>query len=126
MNTKTTNKESIRTNNHRAKRRQESKDYLGGLCALCKTSDDLQFDHINPEEKKFTISDAIANNMSWVKLVEELDKCQLLCVHCHKQKTISEQEVEHGGGITGKKNCYCDLCSPLKKQYMQEWYNNNK
>lgn len=116
------NKETLRTNTHRAKRRQDAKDYLGNVCALCKSDKDLEFDHIVPALKEFNISEAIANNKAWAKLVVELDKCQLLCSDCHEDKTTKEQSVDHGEGITGKKNCHCSLCAPLKKEYMKQWH----
>jgi len=57
--------------------------YKGGGCALCgysKSVRALQFHHIDPREKDFTISSGVR---SWHKTRAELDKCVLLCANCH-------------------------------------------
>lgn len=89
---------------------------LGGSCAECGGLSDLEFDHIEPKEKTFNIGRALTS-ASESKLAGEMRKCQLLCQNCHRDKTNSEQSVEHGGGLTGKKNCLCELCKPLKLRY---------
>ena len=63
--------------------KQKYVDKLGGKCVKCGTTEHLQFDHINPLEKSFTIS----SNFHRKDLDEELDKCQLLCWDCHMEKT---------------------------------------
>lgn len=68
-------------------RRLKAKLYLGGLCVSCNMSNNLEFDHIDPNNKSFEISHAIAKHMAWDKLVAELSKCQLLCKPCHIIKT---------------------------------------
>lgn len=120
------NTETLRTNNHRAQRRIQAKNYLGAKCRFCSSIDNLEFDHIDPKTKSFNISDAISNNKAWTKLVLELDKCQLLCHDCHKEKSDEEQSVNHGEGLTGKKNCSCDLCKPLKQKYMKNYTKQNQ
>ena len=62
-------------------------DYLGGACVKCgynKSISALQFHHINPHEKQFTISGS--SNKSWEVLKKELDKCVLLCGNCHSEE----------------------------------------
>lgn len=76
-------------------------DYLGGLCAHCGIDNDealemqegkrLQFDHIVPRHKSFDISSFWA--YSWERLVGELNKCQLLCAECHKEKTLADKSA---------------------------------
>ena len=51
----------------------------------------------------------------------ELAKCQLLCQPHHLEKTIRERSVGHGEGLTGKRNCRCELCGPLKLAYNREF-----
>jgi 5-methylcytosine-specific restriction endonuclease McrA len=89
---------------------------LGGVCVECGLSDNLEFDHINPETKSFNVAKKMANGAEAV-LREEIAKCQLLCQSCHKKKSIAGKEVGHGEGLTGKKNCRCDLCKPLKNEH---------
>lgn len=57
---------------------------LGGVCAACGTSLDLEMDHINPDDKEFEIGKVWS--YSWDKFLKEVDKCQLLCQSCHKEK----------------------------------------
>ena len=66
--------------------KQKCVDKLGGKCVKCGTTEHLQFDHINPLEKSFTIS----SNFHRKDLDEELAKCQLLCWDCHMEKTKND------------------------------------
>ncbi len=63
--------------------------YKGGKCEECGFEDDgtlgflLDFHHIDPALKKFGISAGnLRKKMSL--LMDEADKCQLLCVMCHR------------------------------------------
>ena len=67
--------------------RSKCVEYLGGKCVKCGTTHNLQFDHIKRDTKKYTIAGRVRRNFTILK--EELDKCQLLCVDCHKIKTKS-------------------------------------
>ena len=49
----------------------------------------LQFDHINPAEKLFTIADLLTCSMD--KLLTELEKCRVLCANCHSIHSWQEQ-----------------------------------
>jgi hypothetical protein len=96
-------------------RRQKAIEYLGGRCIQCGTTENLEFDHIDPSTKVATIAkiSAASEQRFWA----EVDKCQLLCSTHHREKTIQGKSVEHGQGMTGKRNCYCELCKPLKQAY---------
>jgi len=74
---------------HRDKRRAYCREYLGGKCVVCGTTKRLEFDHIDRTTKKYTIASRVHQDFTILK--EELDKCQLLCVDCHKVKTKSER-----------------------------------
>jgi 5-methylcytosine-specific restriction endonuclease McrA len=76
-------------------RRQRLIEMLGGECVRCGTTDDLEFDHIDPSTKLF----AVGSDMSraWAKLVEEALKTQLLCRPCHVEKGREDRpEPSHG------------------------------
>lgn len=106
------------------KRRQRARDYLGGVCASCESTDGLEFDHIDPSTKQEHVSEAIARHWSWARLVPELDKCQLLCRPCHIQKSVDNLDgriVAHGGGMSGKKNCPCVPCKSRKSEYNRNY-----
>ena len=98
--------------------RNEWLESQGGKCVACGSVDNLEIDHINKEDKSFSISKlwSIAKE----KRESELEKCQVLCSTCHRKKTASEVEVPHGGGVTGKGKCRCDPCRLKKNEYLKE------
>ena len=54
-------------------------------CAICgynKCDNALEFHHVNPADKKFNITIPHIGNKN---LVEELNKCILLCANCHRE-----------------------------------------
>lgn len=62
-------------------------EYKGGKCAICgynKYIGALEFHHLNPAEKDFSIG-AKGYTRSFSKVKEELDKCICLCSNCHKE-----------------------------------------
>lgn len=63
-------------------------EYKGGKCEKCgydKYEGALQFHHLDPTNKNFTISHINLNdsNFSFEELIKEVDKCILLCANCH-------------------------------------------
>lgn len=68
------------------RRRNDAIEHLGGKCASCGSIDSLEFDHIDPERKSFSLGKAFSG-WKWERVLAELDKCQLLCHTCHKAKT---------------------------------------
>lgn len=66
--------------------REWAVEELGGCCVGCGTTENLEFDHIDPTKKTSTIN-ALIRQDSKRKIAEELDNCQLLCVECHKDKS---------------------------------------
>ena len=102
------------------RRRAHAIEVLGSKCIDCDSEDNLEFDHANPEDKSFNVAKAFAG-MAEKKLWEEIHKCVLRCKECHAEKTYQEDlSVGHGQGLTGKKNCRCPLCAPLKNAYSRE------
>jgi hypothetical protein len=62
-------------------------------CERCGVSDPrvLEFDHIDPKSKSFSIARGISDILSWENILVEIKKCQVLCANCHKIKTADEQ-----------------------------------
>lgn len=61
---------------------------LGGKCFDCGISGPpymFDFDHRNPEEKSFTISQSRVANLAL--MLEEVKKCDLVCANCHRVRT---------------------------------------
>lgn len=111
---------------YRAKNRAKALAYLGGKCKSCGTTEKLEFDHINPEDVSFRISQNLA--AAWLVLKAELDKCQLLCRTCHWIKTCKDQnKISHELVSHGTTNAYCNYycrCELCKKAWAD--YNRNR
>lgn len=74
----------VKTYRQRAKERLV--EYKGGKCEICdynKYIGALDFHHLNPNEKDFTISQY--QHLSYDKLKKEVDKCILVCSNCHRE-----------------------------------------
>ena len=72
--------------NWRLKKKKKAIEYKGGKCEKCgydKCISAMEFHHLNPLEKDFSISSNI--NMSYEKIKKELDKCILVCANCHRE-----------------------------------------
>ena len=65
------------------KRKREKWFKINGPCIICGSSEGLQVDHIDPSEK--------VDHRVWFwssgRRDIELEKCQVLCMECHKKKT---------------------------------------
>ncbi len=67
--------------------KQWALDYKGNKCKYCgydKCIEALEFHHINPDEKDFSISDRNIK-LDWEEIKKELDKCVLVCSNCHRE-----------------------------------------
>ncbi len=67
--------------------KQRAVDLFGGCCTKCgysKCMKALHFHHIDPSTKKYKPSALFKK--SWDFIVEELDKCVLLCANCHAEE----------------------------------------
>lgn len=68
-------------------------EYKGGRCSICgykKCQAALEFHHLDPSQKDFSI--AYLKMYSFSDLVKsELDKCILLCANCHREQHYLSQ-----------------------------------
>jgi predicted HNH restriction endonuclease len=58
---------------------------FGGACGICGLKDDpivYDFHHVDASKKEFGLSSKIR---SFESLVEEANKCIMLCSHCHRK-----------------------------------------
>ncbi len=104
-----------------AKRRLDY--FFDKACVRCGSGDNLQLDHVDPTLK---ISHKI---WSWSaeKREAELAKCQVLCEHCHLDKTRGDEAVfihlqgnDECGTLAkykGPFKCRCDLCRKANADY---------
>jgi len=64
-------------------RRAKLIDLKGGRCEICsynRNNAALSFHHVEPSLKAFQIDLRKCSNSSWNKLIEEANKCKLLCL----------------------------------------------
>lgn len=72
------------------RRRIEWINNLGGVCVACGVDEDLEFDHIDPQTKEYSIAKILSGG-SEAKVAKEMAKCQLLCTEHHKEKTKADR-----------------------------------
>ena len=78
---KTKKKKYIKRNKSRIKQIK-----IDNGCLLCDEKEVccLDFHHVNPEDKSFTISiDIRGTKVAWSTFVEEIKKCICVCKNCH-------------------------------------------
>lgn len=52
----------------------------------------MDFDHLNPEEKSFSI--ATHNGSKSLKtLLDEIAKCEIVCANCHRERTYGGRSI---------------------------------
>ncbi len=67
-------------------RKREFVDFKGGCCSACgynKSLNALEFHHLVPEDKEFNWTKMRLRSRK--SILEELDKCILLCSNCHRE-----------------------------------------
>ena len=75
----------------------------GGSCSLCgydRYAGALQFHHLDPEVKSFSLSErGISRSLAKARL--EVAKCILVCANCHAELEagVAQMSAEAGAGI---------------------------
>ena len=80
------------------KRKLELIEYKGGKCEKCgydKNIAAFDFHHINPEDKDFQLDARHLSNTNIKKLIQESDKCILLCANCHREIHNSKYDKDN-------------------------------
>lgn len=75
---------------HRQRNRAKVLEYLlEHPCVTCGEADPivLDFDHLDRETKFKDISRMLSGHYSWVKILDEINKCRVLCANCHRRHT---------------------------------------
>lgn len=108
------------------KRRQICIQLLGGKCVRCHSRDRLGFDHIDKQLKRINITRILS--YKWKTILEELEKCQLLCHDCHQLKNkIDNGECHHGSiGMYRNHRCRCLDCKSIWNLATKRWKLNVK
>ena len=80
----------------RKKVRKLAIEYKGGRCQICgyhRCHEALEFHHLEPDQKDFSISEN-GYARSWAKVRTEIDKCLLVCANCHRELHATQLLVE--------------------------------
>jgi len=62
------------------------------LCGYNQHACALDFDHRDPDQKLFNISQRVTKN--WDSLLLEIEKCDVLCANCHRVRTYNEKHYK--------------------------------
>lgn len=76
----------------------------GGCCSKCGYNNNLgalEFHHRDSSTKLFGIDFRKLSNTNKQTLLEELDKCDLICANCHREHHHPEMELNNVLRITG-------------------------
>lgn len=68
---------------------------MGGGCERCGETNPvcLEFHHLDESEKKYSVGRLISNTPSIETVMNEVEKCQLLCRNCHRQVHFVEPDA---------------------------------
>ena len=95
-------------------------------CSICNKEkneyDRFHFDHINMFDKTDSVCNMVKDELDIDSIRREIDKCQLLCIHCHLM--VTKLEHKHGF-IRMKKELHTqniDECRELYKATMMPIY----
>lgn len=69
-------------------RKKQLVEMKGGKCAscgYCKCLRALEFHHKDPSTKSFSLTLREIAGFSWETVIEEANKCDLLCANCHRE-----------------------------------------
>lgn len=58
-------------------------------CGYNAHPDALEYDHLR--DKHFSISNAARNQTSWVRILAEMEKCEVVCANCHRIRTATRR-----------------------------------
>lgn len=109
-----------------AQQRSDMYAYLGGVCVVCGSTEQLEIDHVNWREKSFPVGQ-LWPVKKLPEVYRELDKCQLLCKDHHLEKSsVDQREIaaemrspfKHGTTYSFMKaKCTCDECKVARDEF---------
>lgn len=54
-------------------------------CGYDRFAEVLEFHHVDPHDKSYSIGTMLFRGFSWESILEEIDKCIILCKNCHTE-----------------------------------------
>jgi hypothetical protein len=70
----------------------------GGYCEKCGYSKNLSaltFHHVDPKDKSFNVEMRNIANHDWEIVLEEANKCELLCHNCHHETHNPDLDIKN-------------------------------
>jgi hypothetical protein len=80
------------------KRKLELIELKGGCCKECgynKNIASFEFHHRDPRQKEYQLDVRKLSNTSMIKLMSEVEKCDLLCANCHRELHSPDLNIEN-------------------------------
>ncbi len=70
-------------------------------CVECGETDPrlLEFDHLDVDRKRRSVSHLVAKNYSLRSVIEEMAKCRVRGVRCHRRHTFTQLGWNFGGAL---------------------------
>jgi hypothetical protein len=112
----------------------------GGKCSKCGYNKNLSafdFHHIDPNTKKMKLDQRSLSNSSMKLIMEEFEKCEVLCANCHREHHSPELEIEivkdkiskfdenTWEEVKKEKKHYCEDCGCEKSKWGKKCKNCN-
>lgn len=92
--------------------------FAGKFCVVCKSTDNLELDHIDPSTKKYNPASIWGMSDDNPNKIAELAKCQVLCQTHHREKTSAWWKANRKHGRTWYKyGCRCDICFKAQQKH---------
>lgn len=69
-------------------------------CSRCPESDlrCIDFHHLDPSKKLFSIGEAVNRQLSLKRILEEMEKCIPICSNCHRKETLPSGAIGSADG----------------------------
>lgn len=102
-------------------RKQELVELKGGGCQVCgynKCMRCLSFHHREPKNKSFNLDVRNIGNKSWKIVLEEFDKCDLLCMNCHGEHHDKETDKKFLEYEKTQKESHNKICLACGKWFI--------
>ncbi|RWZ87220.1 MAG: HNH endonuclease [Hydrotalea sp. AMD] len=90
---------SNRVSKWRLRKKERLLEAFGNCCGICgydKCKSALEFHHLDPTQKEFTISTTDSSGKGWKQIVSEIEKCVLLCANCHREVHSGVTQIPDG------------------------------
>lgn len=92
----------------------------GGKCTHCGSTENLEIDHKNPQDKEWATRELWSRNSKFREA--ELQKCQVLCQGCHQTKTSAEHRIRNTGVPIPSTRKYHEADMALVLKYIEEGF----